>query len=76
MPFDFDSLRPPSPFFDESHRQWRDALRRFVERELMPYATAWDEAGAVPREVFVKAGAFGLLGAGYPEELRRLARGL
>ena len=67
MPFDFDSLRPPSPFFDESHRQWRDALRRFVERELMPYAAAWDEAGAVPREVFVKAGAFGLLGAGYPE---------
>ncbi|MGH6949409.1 MAG: acyl-CoA dehydrogenase family protein, partial [Vitreimonas sp.] len=68
MPLDFDSLRPPSPFFNESHRQWRDALRRFVERELMPQAAEWDEAGAVPREVFIKAGAFGLLGAGYPEE--------
>lgn len=68
MPLDFDSLRPPSPFFNDSHRQWRDALRRFVERELMPHAAAWDEAGAVPREVFAKAGAFGLLGAGYPEE--------
>lgn len=68
MPFDFDSLRPPSPFLGESHREWRDALRTFVERELMPHATAWDEAGAVPREVFAKAGAFGLLGAGYPEE--------
>ncbi|MGD9979295.1 MAG: acyl-CoA dehydrogenase family protein [Hyphomonadaceae bacterium] len=68
MPLDFDSLRPPSPFLSETHRQWRDSLRRFVERELMPHATAWDEAGAVPREVFLKAGAFGLLGAGYPEE--------
>jgi len=68
MPFDFDSLRPPSPFLNDSHRQWRDALRKFVERELMPHATEWDEAGAVPREVFTKAGAFGLLGAGYPEE--------
>lgn len=68
MPFDFDSLRPPSPFLGETHRQWRESLRRFVERELMPYATEWDEAGAVPREVFVKAGSFGLIGAGYSEE--------
>ena len=68
MPLDFDSLRPPSPFLGETHRQWRDALRKFVERELMPFAAEWDEAGAVPREVFLKAGAFGLLGAGYPEE--------
>jgi len=68
MPLDFDSLRPPSPFFNETHHQWRRSLRRFVERELMPHATDWDEIGIVPREVFVKAGAFGLLGAGYPEE--------
>lgn len=68
MPLDFDALRPPSPFLGETHRQWRDALRKFVERELMPFAAEWDEAGAVPREVFLKAGAFGLVGAGYPEE--------
>lgn len=68
MPLDFDTLRPPSPFLGETHQQWRYALRKFVERELMPFATEWDEAGAVPREVFLKAGAFGLLGVGYPEE--------
>jgi acyl-CoA dehydrogenase len=67
MTLDFDALRPPSPFLNESHKQWREALRKFVERELMPGAAAWDEAGEVPREVFLKAGAFGLLGAGYPE---------
>jgi acyl-CoA dehydrogenase len=64
---DFDNLRPPSPFMGETHRAWRESLRRFVERELMPHVTEWDEAGHVPREAFRKAGAFGLLGAGYPE---------
>jgi len=65
---DFDSLRPPSPFMGETHQAWRDSLRRFIERELMPFVTEWDEAEYVPREVFKKAGAFGLLGAGYPEQ--------
>lgn len=65
---DFDSLRPPSPFMGETHQAWRDSLRRFIERELMPFVTEWDEAEHVPREVFKKAGAFGLLGAGYPEQ--------
>jgi acyl-CoA dehydrogenase len=65
---DFDALRPPSPFMGETHRAWRESLRRFVERELMPHVAEWDEAGHVPREVFLKAGAFGLLGAGYPEK--------
>lgn len=68
MPLDFDALRPPSPFLGDTHRQWRDSLRKFLERELAPHVAEWDEAGAVPREVFLKAGAFGLLGAGYPEE--------
>lgn len=64
---DFDALRAPSPFMGETHRAWRASLRRFIERELMPHVTEWDEAEHVPREVFLKAGAFGLLGAGYPE---------
>lgn len=65
---DFDSLRPRSPFMGETHQAWRDSLRRFIERELIPHVTEWDEAGHVPRDVFKKAGAFGLLGAGYPEQ--------
>ena len=44
MPLDFDSLRPPSPFLGETHRQWRDSLRSFDERDLKPYAAEWDEA--------------------------------
>lgn len=65
---DFDALRPPSPFFTESHHAWRRELRKFIDREIAPHVDAWDEAGFVPRDVFLKAGAFGLLGAGYPEK--------
>lgn len=65
---DFDALRPSSPFMGETHQAWRDSLRRFLERELMPFVTEWDEAEHVPRDIFKKAGAFGLLGAGYPEK--------
>lgn len=64
----FDALRPPSPFMNDTHAAWRENLRKFVERELMPFVTDWDEAGHVPRDVFRKAGAFGLLGAGFPEQ--------
>ena len=39
----FDALRPPSPFMNDTHAAWRAALRKFVERELMPFATEWDD---------------------------------
>src|SRR6185295_4258788 len=38
------------------------------EREIIPHVTAWDEAGEFPRELYRKAAAAGMLGAGYPEE--------
>jgi acyl-CoA dehydrogenase len=64
---DFDALRPPSPFFTLAHEEWRAALRRFVDREIMPHVEAWEEAGRLPDELYLKAGAFGLLGAGWPQ---------
>ncbi len=51
------------------HRQLRDAIRRFVERELAPHVDAWDEAGEFPRELHRKAAEIGLLGLGYPESV-------
>ncbi len=47
---------------------FRASVRRFVEREIAPHVTAWDEAGSFPRELYAKAAAAGLLGIGYPEE--------
>jgi acyl-CoA dehydrogenase len=56
------------PALTEEHEAWRETVRRFVSREILPNATAWDEAGEFPRELYKKAAAAGLLGMGFPEE--------
>src|SRR5882757_1962494 len=57
-----------NPFYGEDHEAFRDLMRRFVAREIEPYASEWDEAGEFPRELYRKASAIGLLGLGFPEE--------
>ncbi|ANH97534.1 acyl-CoA dehydrogenase [Pseudomonas koreensis] len=56
-------------YFDPSHQMVRDSVRRFVEREILPDVDAWEEAEGFPRELYLKAGAAGILGIGYPEAL-------
>ena len=58
----------PRTVFSEEHVLFRDQVRRFVERELAPRHAAWEEAGVVPREAWLKAGAAGLLCCNIPEE--------
>ena len=50
-----------SPYYNESHRRYRAAVREFVEREITPFCHEWDEARAVPRELWAKSAAAGLL---------------
>ena len=45
MSLDFDSARIPNPHLTEEHLAWREALRRFIDAEIMPHADDWDEAG-------------------------------
>jgi len=56
-------------YFDPSHQLVRDSVRRFVEREILPEVDQWEEAESFPRELYLKAGAAGILGIGYPEAL-------
>jgi acyl-CoA dehydrogenase len=53
--------------FSEDHRMFRDAVRRFMEQEVVPHHDRWEEQGFVDREVWQKAGANGLLCATMPE---------
>ena len=57
-----------SPFYTAEHEAFRDVMRRFVEKEIEPFAHEWDEAGEFPRALYVKAAEVGLLGLGFPEE--------
>ncbi|MCK6554331.1 acyl-CoA dehydrogenase family protein [Candidatus Binatia bacterium] len=59
---------PMSPFYTPSHEEFRATIRRFVEQEITPHVDEWDEAEGFPRELYKKAAAVGLIGAGFPEE--------
>jgi len=49
-------------------RLLRDSLRKFVEKEIVPKAEAWEAQGFVPREVLREMGRLGFLGLRWPEE--------
>ncbi len=53
--------------FADEHHMFRDAVRRFMENEVVPHHDRWEEQGYVDREVWEKAGANGLLCASMPE---------
>ena len=56
-------------FFDDSHRAFRGVCRAFAEAEIRPHATAWEEAGEFPRELYRKAAEAGVLAPTFPEAL-------
>jgi acyl-CoA dehydrogenase len=63
-----ERARASSPFYTAEHEAFRDVMRRFVAREIEPFAHEWDEAGEFPRELYVKAAEIGLLALGFPED--------
>jgi acyl-CoA dehydrogenase len=53
--------------FNADHESFRDAFRRFMEKEIAPFHEAWEEQGYVDREVWRKAGENGFLCMTMPE---------
>ena len=66
-----DSARASSPanrtIFSADHELFRASVRRFVDTEVVPHHDAWEKAKCVPRELWGKAGAAGLLCPSVPE---------
>ena len=54
--------------FDAEHDLFRQTARSFVEKEIVPHHERWEREGIVPREMFLAAGAQGLLCWEVPEE--------
>ena len=54
--------------FNDEHEMWRDTVRRFVEKEIVPFHAEWEKNGIVPRELWRKAGEAGLLCCTVPEK--------
>ncbi len=53
--------------FSPEHESFRDAFRRFMEKEIAPFHAQWEEQGYVDRAVWNKAGDNGFLCMTMPE---------
>ena len=53
--------------FAAEHDLFRDTVRRFIAKEVTPFHGEWEKNGVVPRSLWHKAGAAGLLCCDVPE---------
>ncbi|GGQ19107.1 acyl-CoA dehydrogenase family protein [Streptomyces roseolilacinus] len=54
--------------FDAEHDAFRDTVRTFLAKEVLPHYDRWEKDGVVAREAWLAAGRQGLLGLAVPEE--------
>merc|ERR1711975_17690 len=50
-----------TPYFNETHAALRAEVREWMEEEVMPYVTEWDEAKKVPDSIYKQMGERGYL---------------
>ena len=53
--------------YSDEHRIFRQTLRKFLEKEVIPHVEEWEEAGIVPRSAWKKMGEQGFLCTAVPE---------
>jgi len=54
--------------YDAEHTAFADAVRMFLDKEVVPHFLDWERDGLTPREMFTAAGRGGLLGMAIPEQ--------
>ncbi|MYQ33894.1 acyl-CoA dehydrogenase family protein [Streptomyces sp. SID4956] len=54
--------------YEKDHEDFREVVREFVDREVVPHQARWDAEHMVDRETWLAAGRQGLLGIAVPEE--------
>ncbi len=57
-----------SYYFTEEHELFRQSLRDFLKKEVIPNIEEWEENRRTPKDIWKKMGDMGFLGLGYPEE--------
>ncbi len=57
-----------SYYFSEEHELFRQSLRTFLQKEVVPNINEWEENRRTPRDIWKKMGDMGFLGLSYPEE--------
>ncbi len=55
-------------YFTEEHELFRQSLKEFLKKEVVPHIEKWEETGNIDRFIWEKFGEMGYFGIAYPEE--------
>jgi acyl-CoA dehydrogenase len=55
-------------YYTDEHFAFANAVKKFVEKEIIPHVNEWDEAETFPRELYKKAAEVGLMASGFDEK--------
>ncbi len=56
-----------SIYFTEEHQLFRESLREFLKKEVVPHIDKWEKTGIIERFIWKKFGDMGYFGLYYPE---------
>ena len=54
--------------YESEHIAFAEAVRAFIDKQMVPNFLEWEQIGSAPRELFQVAGQNGFLGMAVPEE--------
>jgi len=54
-------------YFNEEHQIFREGLKSFLQKEVVPHVDKWEKEGSIPRDIWQKFGEMGYFGVKYPE---------
>jgi alkylation response protein AidB-like acyl-CoA dehydrogenase len=55
-------------YFTEEHELFRQSLKDFLQKEVVPHIEKWEKTGHIERFIWEKFGEMGFFGIAYPEE--------
>ncbi|WP_299261757.1 acyl-CoA dehydrogenase family protein [uncultured Aquimarina sp.] len=55
-------------YFTEEHELFRESLKDFLQKEVVPHIEKWEKTGDIERFIWEKFGEMGYFGIAYPEE--------
>ena len=56
-----------SLYFTEEHQLFRESLKDFLQKEVVPHIEKWEKSGTIERFIWKKMGEMGFFGINYPE---------
>lgn len=54
--------------YESEHEDFRQLVRTFLQREVVPHFGDWEHAGVVPRDLYRRMGELGIIGVNLPAE--------